>query len=244
MKHKYIVLLYVILYVLYISTLVTHSFICLICISESVPISWFLNSVSLRLFHGTPTIKMKFKYRVFLVGSLLLLSVSTICLWLEYRTLYRKHHTSTEHRFSEEHRSFFKLSNYTSDLVYQPRLRNKPHYRLVVVSLSAAAYYKRRSAVRSTWLTRLKSWNFNRAFDQARAIHFFICFTPRKSRVKDDLKLEAEQYGDIVIFSDQDKYSQLPVQTLTALDWANSQFTFDFLLKTDDDTLVNVDEVS
>ena len=62
--------------------------------------------------------------------------------------------------------------------------------------------------------------------------------------MKDDLKLEAEQYGDIVIFADKDKYSHLPVQTLTALDWAYSQFTFDFLLKTDDDSLVNVDEVS
>ena len=185
---------------------------------------------------------MKFKYRVSLLGTLLLLSVSTICLWLEYKTLYSSRHPSTEH--GEEHRSFVKLSNYTSDLVYQPQLRNTPHYKLVVVSLSAAAYYKRRSAVRSTWHTRLKSWNFNRAFDQARAIHFFICFTPRKSHVKDDLELEAEQYGDIVIFADQDKYSQLPVQTLTALDWAHSQFTFDFLLKTDDDSLVNIDEVS
>jgi hypothetical protein len=169
----------------------------------------------------------------------------TPCLWLQYRSLYRTRllYPDKQRSFSEEQRDFIKLSNHSSDLVYQPPIPNKPHYKLVVVSLSAAAYYKRRSAVRSTWLTRLKSWNFNRAFDQARAIHFFICFTPKRSRVKEDLKVEAEQYGDIVIFSDQDKYSQLPVQTLTALDWVHSQFSFDFILKTDDDSLVNVDEV-
>ena len=182
---------------------------------------------------------MKFQYRLYLLATLLFLCATTLCLWLEYRTLYRTH--NKQGSFSEEQRDYIKLSNYSSDLIYQPLLPNKPHYKLVVVSLSAATYYKRRSAVRSTWLTRLKSWNFNRA--QARAIHFFICFTPNKNRVKDDLRLEAEQYGDIVIFSDQEKYSQLPIQTLTALDWVHSQFTFDFILKTDDDSLVNVDEV-
>ena len=185
---------------------------------------------------------MKFQYRLYLLATLLFLCLTTLCLWLEYRTLL----LTTNHRkttFSEEPRDFVKLSNFTSDLVYQPPLPNKPPYKLVVVSLSAAAYYKRRSAVRSSWLTRLKSWNLNRDFDQARAIHFFICFTPKTNRVKDDLRLEAEQYGDIVIFSDQDKYSQLPIQTLTALDWVHSQFTYDYILKTDDDSLINVDEV-
>ena len=188
---------------------------------------------------------MKYQYRLYLLGTLLFLSTTAVCLWLEYQALYQTHHHNTrkQNNFLEEHREFTKLSNYSSDNVYQPPLPNKPHYKLIVVSLSAAAYYKRRSAVRSTWLKRLKSWNFNRAFDQARVIHFFICFTPKRNRVKDDLRVEAEQYGDIVIFSDQDKYSQLPTQTLTALDWVHSQFTYDFLLKTDDDSLLNVDEV-
>ena len=36
----------------------------------------------------------------------------------------------------------------------------------------------------------------------------------------------------------------LPVLTISAINWAHTQFEYEFILKTDDDSLVNVDEVS
>lgn len=175
---------------------------------------------------------MKLLLRSVLLVTLVLLSLVTWCTWSKYRAL---------HHLTSHPRDFTKLSNYTSDLVYQPPLHKAPSYRLLVVSLSGAGYYRRRSAVRSTWNTRIRPWNTH--YPGLRVAHYFICFTATRGSVRRDLRLEAEQYGDIVIFSGADTYSTLPVQTLTALNWAYSQYQFDFILKTDDDSLVNIDEV-
>ena len=142
---------------------------------------------------------MRFTTRILLLGLILLLTCATVVLWTKYSTIHRRylaltspHDTTAVPRVPEIPREFLKLSNYSSDVVYQPRLPNSQPYRLVVVSLSAGAYYKRRSAVRETWLKRLQSWNENREFVQI--VHYFICFTPKKMVIKDDLVAEAEHY--------------------------------------------------
>ena len=181
---------------------------------------------------------MRFAARFCLLVTLLLLLISTPLLWLRYRAL--RHHRLADHT----PRPYVRISNHScGDVIYQPPLHNTPQYRLLVLSLSAGAYYKRRSAVRETWLKRLEQWNSNRPDSHLLVHHLFVCFSPRRSSVKADLLTEARQHGDIVVFGEGDKYSHLAAQTLTALDWAHSQFSFDFVLKTDDDSLVNVDQI-
>ena len=190
---------------------------------------------------------MKQIYRYIATVILVALFLSAVSLYNQYRAL---RHTSLQYRnlvqrnkpthIPEAFRVFTKLSNYTSDIVFKPTLKNSRRYRLLIVSLSAGSYYKRRSAVRNTWHKRLKEWNANYAI---KVIHYFVCFTPKRMVVNDDLMTEANQYNDIIIFSERDRYSALPMQTITALDFMNSYFDFDFILKTDDDSLVNIDSI-
>eukprot|EP00116_Pleurobrachia_bachei_P009174 sb/3469436/ len=183
---------------------------------------------------------MRFATRLCLLVTLLLLSISTPLLWFRYKSL-RQRHISAD----SSPRPYLRLSNHScGDVLYTPpQLHNTPHYKLLVLSLSAGAYYKRRSAVRETWLKRLEQWNKNRPDSHLLVHHLFVCFSPKRTSIKAELLTEARQYGDIVVFGEGDKYSHLAAQTLTALDWAHSQFSFDFVLKTDDDSLVNVDQI-
>ena len=179
--------------------------------------------------------------RVFLIVSL---SCSTFYLWGKLHRLRQEHHKLKQtlihpKRETEIDKEYVKLSNKSSDLVYEPALPNGSPYKLVILSLSAGKYHQRRSAVRDTWNKRLRIWNMN--YDKI--LHYFICFTPRNGAIAEDLLLEATNYRDIVIFADRDKYSELATQTLSALDWLESKFEFEFVLKTDDDSLVNVDFV-
>ena len=127
-----------------------------------------------------------------------------------------------------------KLSRYSSDMISQPPLFTQPHYKLVVLILSGAGYAERRTTVRATWVTRV---------DHDNIAYFFMCFSSKSGDVRRSVHLEAEKYQDIVIFSAEDNYSNLTVHTISALEWANSQLSFDFVMKTDDDSLLNVESI-
>ena len=186
---------------------------------------------------------MKFIQRSLLLTTLTFLSLQSVVLWFQYQSIRGSHvRRSATPSFTEVKRDFTPLSPHSADVLYQPPLNNQPHYKLLILTISAGRYYKRRSAVRNTWLARLDAWNVNRPQD-AQIAHFFVTLNPYWVDIRTDLLDEAKRYGDIVVFSHKDAYKDLGVSTLTGLDWAYSQFTFDFVLKTDDDSLVNVGEV-
>lgn len=108
---------------------------------------------------------------------------------------------------------------------------------LIVVVHSSLTNEKRRQALRDTWLS-------NRWRDVVRFQHVFLLGSPENKSELASLEHECSFYNDMIISPNFiDHYSNLSYKTLemlqlTASDCMNS--TVRYLLKVDDDTMVNV----
>lgn len=108
----------------------------------------------------------------------------------------------------------------------------KNNLELLIVVTSAPSHKELRSAIRKTWGNSTE----NKLF----CIAFLIGYTHNKS-IERFLKSEQYVYGDLIRAIFIDTYDNMTLKTITMLDWT-SKFCKNakFLLKTDDDTFINV----
>lgn len=99
---------------------------------------------------------------------------------------------------------------------------------LVAFVFSHPQNHKRRLLIRETWASQKGSY-------------FDLFFIFGKSKLDEQIFYEAEQYQDILLADFVDTYSNLTHKTVSALQWVSKNCRqTQFVLKVDDDVLVNV----
>ena len=115
---------------------------------------------------------------------------------------------------------------------------NRPLH-LVVLILSAPGGVMRRNAIRGTWLHDFRS-------SRLRVTAKFLVGLRSLSRNRvSNLPTEETTFGDMLFLRDlEDVYSNLSTKVLMGLKWAHKSTTFDFVIKTDDDSYVRIEKVA
>ena len=110
---------------------------------------------------------------------------------------------------------------------------------IVILVLSAPGGIIRRNAIRGTWLHNYHS-------GMLKVTSRFLIGTKKLLKEKvGNLTVEQNQFGDLLLFDDlKDSYSNLSAKVLLGLKWAHRTQKFDFLIKTDDDSYVRIDQVA
>merc|ERR1719370_406151 len=103
--------------------------------------------------------------------------------------------------------------------------------RMAVAVISAPNQLSRRQVVRSTW-----------ANSSSYVTRFFIGFVDDKE-MEEELKKEADQFGDICRVSLEESYQGLLHKVLAVFSWFRQATPVDILLKVDDDVLFDPDRL-
>ncbi|KAL2349237.1 hypothetical protein Fmac_003237 [Flemingia macrophylla] len=106
---------------------------------------------------------------------------------------------------------------------------------LFIGVFSTANNFKRRMAVRRTWM------QYNAVRSNITAVRFFVGLH-KSPIVNEELWREAQTYGDVQLMPFVDYYSLITWKTL-AICIFGTQVSAKFVMKTDDDAFVRVDEV-
>eukprot|EP01024_Parvocaulis_polyphysoides_P027861 TRINITY_DN25194_c0_g2_i1.p3 TRINITY_DN25194_c0_g2~~TRINITY_DN25194_c0_g2_i1.p3 ORF type:complete len:274 (+),score=-2.74 TRINITY_DN25194_c0_g2_i1:99-920(+) len=127
-----------------------------------------------------------------------------------------------------------------SSLIQQRRLLTKdeakkesdtpvPKSTLFILILSSNQTTSRRKVVRDTWATQSYGLDYNYAFVLAH------------EEQNEDILLEKQLYKDIIILNGiSGEYRQLTDKLLRAIIYCHKNFHYEYLVKTDDDSFVNV----
>ncbi|KAF7828048.1 beta-1,3-galactosyltransferase GALT1 [Senna tora] len=107
---------------------------------------------------------------------------------------------------------------------------------LLIGVFSTANNFKRRMAVRRTWL------QYNAVRYNTAAVRFFVGLH-KNQIVNEELWKEAETYGDIQLMPFVDYYSLITWKTLAICIYGTQIVSAKYVMKTDDDAFVRVDEV-
>ncbi|XP_022644139.1 beta-1,3-galactosyltransferase 5-like isoform X1 [Varroa jacobsoni] len=126
----------------------------------------------------------------------------------------------------------FKSGNYNYTELLRPKGVYKGIPYLVVVA-SGIMNRLRRSAIRDTWAKGLRD------SDGAEAAVVFLLGRSEIQYFQKLVNTEHTQYGDIVQFDFKDTFRNASLKTVLMLRWA-SKFNPTYLVKADDDTIVNV----
>ncbi|XP_026294292.1 beta-1,3-galactosyltransferase 6 [Frankliniella occidentalis] len=104
---------------------------------------------------------------------------------------------------------------------------------LLIIILSAPDHVEKRHALRRTWLSLI---------DHDHAKYLFSIGTKSMSKNElNKLQIEHQHYSDLLILPEvEEDYNLLTKKLLVSLSWADSNFEFDFVLKVDDDSYVNI----
>ena len=110
---------------------------------------------------------------------------------------------------------------------------------IVILILSSPGGVIRRNAIRGTWLHNYHS-------GLLKVTSRFLIGTNRLLKEKiGNLTVEQNQFGDLLLFPNlKDSYSNLSRKVLHGLEWAYKTERFDFLIKTDDDSFIRIDQVA
>ena len=116
-------------------------------------------------------------------------------------------------------------------------LSHKMH--IVILILSSPGGVIRRNAIRGTWLH-----NYHSGLLKVTS-RFLIGSNKLLKEKIGNLTVEQNQFGDLLLFDNlRDSYSNLSRKVLRGMEWAYKTETFDFLIKTDDDSYVQIDKVA
>ncbi|XP_052146272.1 hydroxyproline O-galactosyltransferase GALT5-like [Oryza glaberrima] len=115
-----------------------------------------------------------------------------------------------------------------------PPLPEEP-IELFIGILSAGSHFTERMAVRRSWMSSVR----NSSGAMAR---FFVALNGRK-KVNEDLKKEANFFGDIVIVPFADSYDLVVLKTVAICEYATRVVSAKYIMKCDDDTFVRLDSV-
>eukprot|EP00126_Sphaerothecum_destruens_P000348 Sdes_comp10406_c0_seq1m2067 len=95
----------------------------------------------------------------------------------------------------------------------------------LILILSAKGYLNRRNDIRSTWMREVNQ--------DSQAMARFVL-------TEQEVEEEDKQYGDFLVIAEKIHYQELVLKTFALLKWAHCHVEFSHLLKTDDDSYVNV----
>lgn len=117
-----------------------------------------------------------------------------------------------------------------------PVPQGKQKKRFLVGIATGYQYADRRQAVRDTWVNYLK--------DRDDFVYKFFLGTTDDATLRQVALNESNLYHDI-IFSDDfvDTYYNLTRKTITMMRWASTNYEFQYMLKTDDDSFVRIDKL-
>ncbi|XP_044368007.1 hydroxyproline O-galactosyltransferase GALT5 isoform X2 [Triticum aestivum] len=106
---------------------------------------------------------------------------------------------------------------------------------LFIGILSAGSHFTERMAVRRSWMSAVR----NSSSTMAR---FFVALNGRRE-VNEDLKKEADFFGDIIIVPFVDSYDLVVLKTVAICEYAARVVAARYVMKCDDDTFVRLDSV-
>ncbi|WVZ74898.1 hypothetical protein U9M48_023014 [Paspalum notatum var. saurae] len=107
---------------------------------------------------------------------------------------------------------------------------------LLIGIFSTANNFKRRMAIRRTWM------QYGAVRNRTVAVRFFVGLHTNLM-VNEELWNEARTYGDIQVLPFVDYYSLITWKTLAICIYGTSAVSAKYLMKTDDDAFVRVDEI-
>eukprot|EP00744_Colponema_vietnamica_P018470 GILI01026071.1.p1 GENE.GILI01026071.1~~GILI01026071.1.p1 ORF type:complete len:407 (-),score=102.43 GILI01026071.1:31-1251(-) len=112
----------------------------------------------------------------------------------------------------------------------------KPHYRYLIAVISAPGYAAQRKKCRDTWM------NLKR--DDTKIL--FMIGQPQEDTenfqtLQKELEVEQRKFGDIVRLNEVEHYKLLTQKMMAIFKWTAANMSFDFMLKTDDDSFVFLD---
>jgi hypothetical protein len=131
----------------------------------------------------------------------------------------------------------------TADNCLVPNPAPDVHYTLFLLITTGWGpfNYIHRQIVRDTWL---KEFCTNNNSQRASVGYAFVLGKPRYeiySGLKKVIDEEIEKYQDLIVLQDfEDSYRNLSFKTLSSLKWATQNRHFEFLMKTDDDSVLNL----
>lgn len=116
-------------------------------------------------------------------------------------------------------------------------LDNKPKYRLIVLILSSLDNLERRDIIRKTWLADHSQGTMVKYF-------FVLGIQDILPEQRNTLQSEKEKFDDLLLLPRlQDSYNTLTKKVLHALKETYERYSFDYLLKCDDDSYVLVHRI-
>ena len=130
--------------------------------------------------------------------------------------------------------------NNTKTYIIRPDLcPNHTHITLIIAVESGRFNNGRRKAIRDTW------WRYSKTLQIPAILAFFIGSGDGSEKSKYIQKLiynESLSHGDIIQADFVDSYGNLTYKTMSLVHWAlNFCKNFDYIIKTDDDVYMNVD---
>ena len=111
-----------------------------------------------------------------------------------------------------------------------------PSSTLLVLVISSPSNNLLRNTIRDTWLSvSKKNHNFQ--------AYFVIGERSLNSKQIYDLSQEKSKHDDLLLLPIHDSYTALTSKVLKSLEFSHKNFKFEFLLKCDDDTFVDLEKV-
>ncbi|XP_074274594.1 beta-1,3-galactosyltransferase GALT1-like isoform X2 [Silene latifolia] len=115
-------------------------------------------------------------------------------------------------------------------------VRRGQQFDLFIGVFSTANNFNRRMAVRRTWM------QYSQVRSGSVAVRFFVGLN-KNQRVNEELWNEARAYGDIQLMPFVDYYSLITLKTVAICIFGTHIISAKYVMKTDDDAFVRVDEV-
>ena len=121
-----------------------------------------------------------------------------------------------------------------SHITLDSTLKNKNVYKLLVMVTSHSRNSWRRSWIRTLWgnktMWQMRGWRI-----------VFVVGKEEDNSVLASITNEAKKYNDILVEDVIEDFYQLSKKLIVSFTWALRNINFEYLLKTDDDTFINID---
>ncbi|RCV06981.1 hypothetical protein SETIT_1G207500v2 [Setaria italica] len=128
------------------------------------------------------------------------------------------------------------LENSNVEMLKSPPIPDGKDVDLLIGIFSTANNFKRRMAIRRTWM------QYDAVRQGAVAVRFFVGLHTNLM-VNEELWNEARTYGDIQVLPFVDYYSLITWKTLAICIYGTTAVSAKYVMKTDDDAFVRVDEI-
>jgi len=145
--------------------------------------------------------------------------------------------SSDEHRGSSDDLSTtYSTERHIDMYLTQPHLAKENEQTIIAFVLSTADHYERRILIRKTWAN---SAYYNLPNGTASLSTIFAVGLMHDEAVNSCVRNESKAYGDILLMNNIDAYSNLVTKVKLALAWIHRYSNAAYVLKVDDDVVLN-----